>query len=38
MCFGWDMLCKFEVDFVGGDENRVGEGIYVVIMGYGRGE
>nr|CDP30880.1 Putative F-box/WD repeat-containing protein POF10 [Podospora anserina S mat+] len=37
-CLGWDMLRKLEVDFAGGDENRAGEGIYVVTMGHGRGE
>ncbi|KAK0672724.1 putative F-box/WD repeat-containing protein POF10 [Cercophora samala] len=37
-CLGWDMLRKLEVDFAGGDENRAGEGIFVVTMGHGRGE
>ncbi|KAK4204886.1 putative F-box/WD repeat-containing protein POF10 [Triangularia verruculosa] len=37
-CLGWDMLRKLEVDFAGGDDNRAGEGIFVVTMGHGRGE
>lgn len=37
-CEGWDMRRKLEVDFAGGDDNRGGEGIFVITCGLEMGE
>ncbi|KAK4450045.1 F-box/WD repeat-containing protein pof10 [Podospora aff. communis PSN243] len=38
VCQGWDMRRNLEVDFAGGDETGVGEGIFIVTCGHEKGE